>query len=161
MIRTTSAQARHPTARIGNEMTRTEHHDSTPPVDTDRKPGVLYAKQRLEQPVNRLRIAASIWRRLHAHHFAAGKATEAISLALGHVQRGVDGELTIVLARDDGVMLFADDCYERRAYGAAVLRRDVRAQALWRAVKEGWTAIVDVHDHHFASSADFSVAYAA
>lgn len=108
------------------------------------------------QAVHRLRISASIWKRLRAHHLARGKHTEAISLALGHVQRSPDGELIIVLAREDGLLLFADDCYLRRSYGAAVLRRDVRAKALWRAVQEGWTAVVDIHDHHFAEQAVFS-----
>lgn len=107
-------------------------------------------------PIHRLRISATLWQRLRAHHLTAGKRTEAISLALGHVHRGVDGSLTIVLAQPDGLMLFDSSCYERRAFGAAVLRRDVRAQALWRAVREGWTAVVDIHDHHFAEVATFS-----
>jgi molybdopterin/thiamine biosynthesis adenylyltransferase len=105
---------------------------------------------------HRLRISQALWQALRAHHLAPGKCTEAISLALGHVHRAVDGALTIVLARPEGLMLFGDDCYERRAYGAAVLRRDVRAQVLWRAVQQGWTAAVDIHDHHFADEAAFS-----
>jgi molybdopterin/thiamine biosynthesis adenylyltransferase len=104
----------------------------------------------------RLRISASIWQRLRSHHLAQGKTTEAISVVLGHQHRGPDGALTIILAREEGLLLFAPDCYERRSYGAAVLRRDVRAQVLWRAVTEGWTAVVDVHDHHLARLARFS-----
>ena len=116
-----------------------------------------HASQAKDLPVtHRLRVTGSLWERLRAHHLAQGKHTEAISLALGHVHHNFDGTLTIVLSSHDGLMLFADDCYERRSFGAAVLRREVRAQVMWRAVQEGWTAVVDIHDHHFAQRAAFS-----
>lgn len=107
-------------------------------------------------PSHRLRISEALWRRLRAHHLAPGKRREAISLAFGHSVTDEDGHVLIVLAREDGLLLFDDDCYEHRSYGAAVLRRDVRGQALWQAVQQGWTAVVDIHDHHFASKAAFS-----
>lgn len=105
---------------------------------------------------HRLRIGVHVADRLQAHHLAHGKRTETISLALGYAYLGDDGGLTVVLADPGALVLFDDDCYERRGHAHAVLRQDVRASVCWHAVQSGYTAIVDIHDHHFADHAVFS-----
>lgn len=105
---------------------------------------------------HRLRIGAHVADRLRAHHLADEKRAESISLALGHAYTDAGGSVTIVLADPEAVLLFADDCYDTRSHARAELRLDVRAAAYWHAVESGYTAVVDVHDHHFASDAVFS-----
>ena len=105
---------------------------------------------------HRLRMAAAVEQMLRSHHLAVGKHVEAISLVLGHAYTGPDGSVTVVLADVEGVLLFDDDCYEGRGFAYATLRKNVRAAVCWDAVKRGYSAIVDVHDHHFAAQAHFS-----
>ena len=105
---------------------------------------------------HRLRMTAAVEQLLRSHHLSEGKHVEAISLVFGHAHTGPDGSVTVVLADVDGVLLFDDDCYEGKSFAHAALRKDVRAAACWDAVKRGFSAIVDVHDHHFAAAAHFS-----
>ena len=105
---------------------------------------------------HRLRMSAAVEQLLRSHHLAEGKHVEAISLALGHAHTGPDGSVTVVLADVDGVLRFADDCYESKGFAHAALRKEVRAGVCWDAIRRGYSAIVDVHDHHFAAQAHFS-----
>ena len=105
---------------------------------------------------HRLRLSAVIAEELKAQHLGEGKRAESISLLFGHAHTADDGSLTIVVADSSGIVLFAEDCYEARGHAHAQLRIDVRAAALWSAVQRGFTAVVDVHDHHFAEQAAFS-----
>lgn len=106
--------------------------------------------------IHRLRITAAVASRLRAHHLAEGKRAEAISLAMGHAYASADGEVTVVLSDPGALYLFGDDCYDTRGFAHASLSRDVRAAVCWQAVQSGYTAIVDIHDHHFAGDAQFS-----
>ena len=105
---------------------------------------------------HRMRIMGHVAERLRQHHLAPGKNQEAISLALGHAYVDKEGAMTVVLADPDAVFLFAEDCYEARGRGYAILSREVRAGVYWEAIRRGYTAVVDVHDHHFADQAVFS-----
>jgi len=106
--------------------------------------------------VGRLRLAACVAQKLRAHHLAPGKSAESCSYVLGHAFRGPDGEPTIVLADPDTVLLFAPDCFVGAGYGHVTLDKEVKARVFQRAVDEGYSAVVDVHDHHFAQAARFS-----
>lgn len=106
--------------------------------------------------MGRLRLAACVAERLRAHHLAPGKDAESVSYALGHAYRRADGELTIVLADPDAVLFFAADCFVSTGWGHATLHSAVKAGVFRRAVEHGYSAVVDVHDHHFARAAHFS-----
>lgn len=98
----------------------------------------------------RLRISEAVARKLRDHHLAPGKDTESCSYVLGHAWRDEQGQLTIVLADPEAVLLFAEDCFLSKSYGHVRLDQEVKAQVFLRAVREGYTAVVDVHDHHFS-----------
>lgn len=104
----------------------------------------------------RLRLAAAVEAKLRNHHLASGKTAESFSYALGHAYRDEDGQLTIVLADPDAVLLFAPECFVGAGYGHVTLDKAIKAQVFHRAVEQGYTAVVDVHDHHFAGTAHFS-----
>ena len=104
----------------------------------------------------RLRISEAVAAKLIDHHLAQGKAVESFSYALGHAYRGADGQITIVLAQPDDVLLFGRDCFISSGFGHVTLDRAIKAQVFHRAVEDGYTAIVDIHDHHFADQAHFS-----
>lgn len=105
---------------------------------------------------HRMRISVHVAERLREHHLAAGKSREAISLALGHAYIDDQGHATVVLADPGALFLFDEDCYELRGFAQAVLSTEVRAAVCWKAVQEGFSAVVDIHDHHFADGAWFS-----
>ncbi|MDP1740952.1 ThiF family adenylyltransferase [Polaromonas sp.] len=104
----------------------------------------------------RLRISDAVAAKLEAHHLAPGKDVESLSYALGHAYRGADGQLTIVVAEPGDVLLFAPDCFISSGYGHVTLDRQIKAKVFHRAVEGGFTAVVDIHDHHFSHSARFS-----
>ncbi|MCC6505038.1 MAG: ThiF family adenylyltransferase [Aquimonas sp.] len=104
----------------------------------------------------RIRMSAAVAHRLHSHHLAVGKNTESCSYVLGHAHRDEHGDLTIVLADPEAVLLFSDDCFVTRQPGFVMLDQQVKAQVFLRAVQEGYSAVVDVHDHHFTDVAWFS-----
>lgn len=105
---------------------------------------------------HRIRIGTHVAKLLAEHHLAKGKSTESISIALGHAYTSSEGAVTVVLADPGVLFLFDQDCYVSTGYAHAVLREDVRAAVCWKAIQGGYTAIVDIHDHHFARVADFS-----
>jgi hypothetical protein len=108
------------------------------------------------QPVHRLRLSEAVWTRLRDAHLAPGKRVETMSMLLGHSHRGDDGAVTVVVSSPDDVLLLAPDCFDRQSSHAVVLSREVAGQLNWRAVSGGHTAIVNCHDHHFATHATWS-----
>jgi len=104
----------------------------------------------------RLRISESVADTLRTHHLARGKNVESFSYALGHAYRAADGEVTIVVAEADNVLFFAQDCFISSGFGHVTLDRKIKAQVFHRAVECGFSAVVDIHDHHFAARAHFS-----
>ena len=106
--------------------------------------------------VHRLRLTPAVAEKLRQHHLAPGKRAESISLAMGHGYSNAQGHVTLVLSDPEALVMFADDCYETKGHAHAVLRKDVRAAAMWQALQDDFTAVVDVHDHHFADTARFS-----
>lgn len=104
----------------------------------------------------RLRMSEAVAAKLESHHLAKGKDVESLSYALGHAYRSADGQLTINVAEPDDVLLFGPDCFISSGYGHVTLDRQIKAKVYHRAVEGGFTAVVDIHDHHFACSAQFS-----
>lgn len=106
--------------------------------------------------MSRLRISASVERKLIEHHLCEGKNVESISFIYGHAYYDQDGELVIVLADPDAVQLLAEDCYDDKSFSHISVPTDVRAGVYWRAVLQGYSIVVDCHDHHMATTANFS-----
>lgn len=103
-----------------------------------------------------IRLSQPVADKLRAHHLAEGKSVESCSFVLGHAYSTADGHETIVLADPDAVLLFAKDCFVSKSYGHVSLHKDVKAQVFMRAIEQGYTAVVDVHDHHFTTDSWFS-----
>ena len=100
----------------------------------------------------RLRVWPQVRHALEQHHLAPGKLVESCSYVLGHAYRGPEGELTILLPEQAPVLTFASDCFLHQSTGRVVLDREVKARVFLRALREGYSAVVDVHDHPFGGA---------
>lgn len=97
----------------------------------------------------RLKISASIWRQLRAHHLAPGKRVEAMSFLWARAVVTSDA-ITILVPHTAQLMILAEDCFERQSAGNVRLRVDVLNGMLIRFAAAGdYNVLINIHDHWF------------
>ena len=108
--------------------------------------------------MDRIRITQPVAEKLSAYHLSVGKVKESLSFAYATAVETSDGDLVIVLAEPDDVLLLAPDCYISNGAAHLSVPADVRAGVVMRGIEKKWKMLVliDIHDHFFADKAQYS-----
>jgi len=108
--------------------------------------------------MDRIRITQPVAEKLLAYHLSVGKSKESLSFAYATAVGTSDGDLVIVLADPDDVLLLAPDCYISNGAAHLSVPADVRAGVVMRGIAKNLKVLVliDIHDHFFADKAHYS-----
>lgn len=106
--------------------------------------------------MNRLKVTQAVVKKLSSYHLAAFKQVEKLSFAFGHQYTTANGDTIVVVADTSAVLLLSDDCFSSNGFGHVAVSPDIRASVYMEAVERGFNVVLDIHDHHFASAANFS-----
>lgn len=108
--------------------------------------------------MDRIRITQPVAEKLSAYHLSVGKSKESLSFAYATAVETSDGDIVIVLADPDDVLLLAPDCYISNGAAHLSVPSDVRAGVVMRGIAKNWKVLVliDIHDHFFADKARYS-----
>lgn len=108
--------------------------------------------------MDRIRITQPVAEKLSAYHLSVGKSKESLSFAYATAVETSDGDLVVILAEPDDVLLLAPDCYISAGAAHLSVPADVRAGFVMRGIekKRKVLVLVDIHDHFFAARASYS-----
>ena len=103
----------------------------------------------------RLKLSHDVYQALLGFHFEKGKSKEAMSFLFAR-KSNYEENAVFTVGDIEQIYLLDESCYELQTGTQLRISTELKSKIYWMALEAGYDAVIDVHDHWFANSANFS-----